>query len=138
MTKTPRGPYVDAATRQTARFLSRPNRFVVRCSIDGVEHTTYLPNPDRLTELLLSNTRIWLTRSTNTSKKLPLTVVGAERLGKLVLLDTHATNRISVDLIDTDQVEALEGYRSSTAKSSAATADSTWSSRKARPRGGSR
>ena len=35
-----------------ARFLSRPNRFEVRCELAGRTVRAYLPNPGRLWELL--------------------------------------------------------------------------------------
>jgi len=100
-----------SSTPEIANFVSRPNRFVVTCRLDGRETTAYLPNPGRLSEILLPDTRLWLTRSDNPKRKLAHSVFAAEHEGERICLDTHLANRIAADLINSDRVPGLEGAR---------------------------
>lgn len=64
-----------------------------------------------MSEILLPEARLWLTRSDNPNRKLAYSVFAAERDGERICLDTHLTNRIAADLIDTDRIPGLEGAR---------------------------
>ncbi|MCU0582896.1 MAG: hypothetical protein MUE57_03505, partial [Syntrophales bacterium] len=43
-----------------ARFVGRPNRFLVLCDLDGTSVEAYLPNPGRLRELLIPGRTLYL------------------------------------------------------------------------------
>ena len=61
-------------------FLDRPNRFVVRCLVDGLSTEAYLPNPGRLWELLLPGCTLYLIRNhQKQSAKLPYLAVAVEK-----------------------------------------------------------
>ncbi|MRR37752.1 hypothetical protein EG829_24505, partial [bacterium] len=45
-----------------ARFIRRPNRFLVVCDLDGKTVEAYLPNPGRLWELLFPGRILYLVR----------------------------------------------------------------------------
>ena len=94
-----------------AHFISRPHRFAVTCRLDGGVVTAYLANPGRMSEILLPGTPLWLTRSNNSKRKLAYSVFAAERDGERICLDTHLTNRIAADLIDSNRIPGLEGAR---------------------------
>jgi sugar fermentation stimulation protein A len=66
-----------------ARFIARPNRFVVTADLDGRRVRAYLPNPGRLMEILFPGTRLWLEPSAVPGRRLKLTCVAAE-LGREV------------------------------------------------------
>ncbi len=98
----------------TARFISRPNRFLVIC--EGKECgrvKAFLPNPGRLLELLLPDVRLYLLHnSENKSKRATeYTVLAAERAGQPVLLHTHWCNVIARQLLDAGLVPGLESAR---------------------------
>jgi sugar fermentation stimulation protein A len=76
----------------SARFLDRPNRFLVECDYEGEKLTAFLPNPGRLRELLLPGRSVYLAREESAGRKTDLTVVGVERDGLPVMLHTHLTN----------------------------------------------
>ncbi|NIM52319.1 MAG: hypothetical protein GTN62_13575 [Gemmatimonadales bacterium] len=40
--------------------MDRPNRFLVRCRLDGGSVAAHLPDPGRLSELLVPGRRLWL------------------------------------------------------------------------------
>lgn len=92
-----------------AVFLSRPNRFTLLCDLGGMETAAYLPNPGRLWEILLPGTTVYLEHSEGTRRKMPYTVVAAERYGRPVMLHTHRTNDAVQRLIEEGLVPGLEG-----------------------------
>ncbi len=93
-----------------ATFLSRPNRFVVRCSLDGKTVSAYLPNPGRLWELLFPGTSIYLTKFPSSSeRRLKYLAVAVERDGVPIMLHTHHTNTVAAHLIRNNRVPGLEG-----------------------------
>ncbi len=96
---------------EEAGFVSRPNRFVVRCRLGQRLISAYLPNPGRLTELFLPGAVLLLEKSSNKGRKLPYTVVSVLRDGYPVLLHTHRTNDVAEFLIKKGRVPGLEGAR---------------------------
>ncbi|MEW6187960.1 MAG: DNA/RNA nuclease SfsA [Thermodesulfobacteriota bacterium] len=97
---------------EPAEFISRPNRFLVRCRKDREEITAFLPNPGRLQELLLPRRRLYLTREQRSNqRKYPYTVIGVEREGFPIMLHTHKTNEVARFLIDRGRIPGLEGAR---------------------------
>jgi sugar fermentation stimulation protein A len=65
-----------------AAFISRPNRFVVECMVDGRKVRAYLPNPGRLWELLFPGARLFLTEFAPSSERsLKYMAVAVERNG---------------------------------------------------------
>ena len=93
-----------------ARFVDRPNRFLVRCRLRGrgvVE--AFLPNPGRLWELLFPGVTLHLARSRGGQRKTAYTVLAVERDGAPVFLHTHVTNQVARHLIETGRIPGLEG-----------------------------
>ncbi|MDD5711850.1 MAG: DNA/RNA nuclease SfsA [Smithellaceae bacterium] len=95
-----------------AFFLERPNRFVVRCLLDGHEVEAYLPNPGRLWELLLPGRKLYLAPQ-DLGKKLKLSylVAAVERQGVPVMLHTHLTNDVAELLLKERRIRGLEDAR---------------------------
>jgi sugar fermentation stimulation protein A len=92
-----------------ATFLNRPNRFLVECEWEGGRTKAFLPNPGRLQELLLPDTRLYLTRqSEQGNRKTSFTVVGVERDGCPIMLHTHKTNDAVSYLLSEGLVPGLE------------------------------
>lgn len=91
-----------------AKFLSRPNRFIIMCDLNGKEVKTYLPNPGRLWELLFPGVTLYLEKSDNEERKIPWTVVAVESRGKPVMLHTHRTNDAARHLLEKGLVPGLE------------------------------
>ena len=94
---------------ETASFISRPNRFTVICRLEGKSVKAYLPNPGRLHELLLPGATLYLEKSDNPGRKMPLTLVAVESDCYIVPLHTHRTNDIAEYLIRKGLVPGLEG-----------------------------
>ena len=95
-----------------ARFLRRPNRFVVECELDGALVTAHLPNPGRLWELLIPGRMVMLMpRSSTSPGKLPYTAVAVEREGVPILLHTQMANRVVRFLFNSHLVPGFEKAR---------------------------
>lgn len=93
-------------------FKSRPNRFLVRCTLEGKGIDAFLPNPGRLQELLLPDAALHLTKEGGpSSRKTSYTVVAVERDGIPIMLHTHRTNAVARYLIEEGCVPGLEGAR---------------------------
>ena len=88
-------------------FVDRPNRFIVRCCVDGRQVKAYLPNPGRLWELFSPGVVLYLTA--NPAGSTGYTVVAVERDGIPVMLHTHANNLVARHLIESGSISGLAG-----------------------------
>lgn len=80
-----------------ARFLRRPNRFVVRCRLQetGEEVRAHLPDPGRLTDLLVSGRPVRLRPEEGRDRKTEWTAVLVQaEAGRWVSVDTTLPNRL--------------------------------------------
>lgn len=94
----------------TTSFISRPNRFVVECRIDGRKVRAYLPNPGRLWELLLPGIRLYLIEfPPSLERSLKYMAVAVERNGIPIMLHTHHNNTVARRLIEENRIPGLEG-----------------------------
>jgi sugar fermentation stimulation protein A len=93
----------------TGVYQSRPNRFIVRCLVNDRLVRAYLPNPGRLHELFLPGARLFLVhQEAKPGRTIPYLVVAVERDHALVMLHTHANNRVAKHLIEESKVPGLE------------------------------
>ncbi len=90
-------------------FLSRPNRFAVRCATAAGDLTAYLPNPGRLWELLLPGRTVYLVQKPAGGKgSLTHVAVAVEREGIPLLLHTHLNNAVAAALLGQRRIPGLE------------------------------
>lgn len=91
-------------------FLSRPNRFVVRCDVDGRTVNAYLPNPGRLWELFFPGVPLLLQKLPRSpQRKLEYLAVAVLRDRFPVMLHTHHNNLVARKLVEDGLVPGLEG-----------------------------
>jgi sugar fermentation stimulation protein A len=95
---------------EKAFFISRPNRFVLNCRLRGKPVNAFLPNPGRLSELLLPETPIYLEKTSNPDRALHYTAVALEREGQRIVLHTHRTNDVARYLIESGSVPPLSAH----------------------------
>jgi sugar fermentation stimulation protein A len=92
-----------------ARFIGRPNRFLVTCSLDGKTIEAYLPNPGRLWELLLPGRVLYLCKNPpDPLKSTEYTVLAVEQDGLPVLLHTHLANDVVAHLLAAGRLPGFE------------------------------
>ena len=96
---------------EKALFISRPNRFVLTCNLRGKTVNAFLPNPGRLSELLLPETSIYLEKTSNPNRSLRYTAVALEKEGHRIVLHTHRTNEVARYLIESGAVPELSEHK---------------------------
>lgn len=92
-----------------ARFIERPNRFLIRCRLGKKVISAFLPNPGRLLELLLPDRTVYLSQEApSKTRKYLYTAVAVEREGLPVMLHTHKTNEVAEYLLRNKMIPGLE------------------------------
>ncbi|HEX7504943.1 MAG TPA: DNA/RNA nuclease SfsA [Syntrophales bacterium] len=92
-----------------ARFVRRPNRFLVTCSLDGKTVEAYLANPGRLWELLLPGRTLYLVKNPpDPLKSTEYTVLAVEHEGLPILLHTHLSNDVVAHLLAAGRLPGFE------------------------------
>lgn len=78
-----------------AKFLSRPNRFIARVSLQGKEETVHVKNTGRCRELLIPGARVVLEESSNPARKtrFDLVCVYKPEVG-WINIDSQAPNQV--------------------------------------------
>lgn len=76
-----------------AIFVDRPNRFIIHCHFPGSEDlvVAHLPDPGRLTELLVPGREVWLMDHDNPNRKTKFTAVLCENPGKKGFVSINTT-----------------------------------------------
>lgn len=97
----------------TARFIERPNRFVVHLAmdhLDGEVVPAHLPNPGRMWELLYPGVKFYVVHHPKAGAKTQYRVIGIERDGVPIMLDTNYSNDVAEYLIATKQIPGWEQW----------------------------
>lgn len=79
-------------------FLARPNRFIARVLVDGVEETVHVKNTGRCRELLVPGCAVYLERSDNPARRTAYDLVTVEKAvpggTRLINMDSQAPNKL--------------------------------------------
>ena len=63
----------------SGEFLSRPNRFIAKVLVDGIEETVHVKNTGRCRELLQPHAKVWLYVSDNPNRKTKYDLIAVEK-----------------------------------------------------------
>lgn len=77
-----------------AVFISRPNRFIAHCLLEGEEVIAHVPNTGRCRELLRPGVRVYVEKADNPRRKTAYTLIAVDKAGRLVNIDSQAPNRV--------------------------------------------
>ena len=103
-------PKLLSETPLTAKFLSRINRFVIKCHLWGIgEVEAYMANPGRLGELLLPGAPLLIeTVSDDSARKLRYTASAVFTGESFIGLNTHQANAVARYLLKNKLIPTLE------------------------------
>lgn len=86
-----------------AKFLSRPNRFIAHCEVDGNDEVVHVKNTGRCRELLVPDATVYLSVSDNPERKTKFDLVAVEkdtdRGTILINMDSQAPNDAAYEWI---------------------------------------
>lgn len=85
----------------SARFVSRPNRFIAVAELDGREEICHVMNTGRMRELLVPGAEIFLLPAENPARKTKFDLVAVRRGDEIVNIDSLAPNRVAAEYIPT-------------------------------------
>ena len=74
-------------------FLSRPNRFIAHCLIDGKEEVCHVKNTGRCKELLIPGAKVYLQHLPSSTRKTQFDLIGVDKQGVLFNIDSQAPNQ---------------------------------------------
>lgn len=74
-------------------FISRPNRFIAICSINGKEETVHVKNTGRCRELLVPGARVILEISSNPNRKTKYDLIAVYKGDLLINMDSQCPNK---------------------------------------------
>ena len=77
----------------TGTFVSRPNRSIAYCDIDGVRTKVHVKNTGRCKEILVPGVKAVLEASDNPHRKTPYDLIAAYKGDLLVNIDSQAPNK---------------------------------------------
>lgn len=79
-----------------AKFISRPNRFIAYCEVDGKKETVHVKNTGRCRELLVPDSTVYLAVSDNPERKTKYDLIAVEKetaRGNIMInMDSQAPN----------------------------------------------
>jgi sugar fermentation stimulation protein A len=102
---------------QEARFIARPNRFLLHCALEPCGRDTlpvpvHLADPGRLKELLLPGQRVWLRPAASPTRKTAWSAVLVESPDGtgLVSVDTTMPNRLIHRALEAGALDEFAGW----------------------------
>ncbi len=80
-------------------FVSRPNRFIAKVIVNGIEETVHVKNTGRCKELLIEGARVYLEISSNPNRKTKYDLIAVEKLTDngilLINMDSQIPNDVA-------------------------------------------
>ena len=97
---------------EEAEFLERPDRFSLQARVGGERVRAWLPDPGRLTGLLLPGGRLYLHHDPRPGRRTAWTALALETPGGEVLcLDTRVPNRLAQAALEAGALTEFRGWR---------------------------
>ena len=95
-------------------FLSRPNRFIAKVLIDGVEETVHVKNTGRCRELLPAGAQVWCQQSDNPNRKTKFDLITVKKGDRLINMDSQAPNTAAGEWLRSGGLGEIENLKAET------------------------
>ncbi len=95
-------------------FLSRPNRFIAKVLIDGIEETVHVKNTGRCRELLTPGAQVWCQQAQNPSRKTKFDLITVRKGDRLINMDSQAPNAAAGEWLHSGGLGKAENIRPET------------------------
>ena len=95
-------------------FLSRPNRFIAKVCIDGVEETVHVKNTGRCKELLPAGAQVWCQKSDNPNRKTKFDLITVKKGDRLINMDSQAPNIAAGEWLRNGGLGEIENLKAET------------------------
>ena len=95
-------------------FLSRPNRFIAKVVIDGVEETVHVKNTGRCKELLPAGAQVWCQKSDNPNRKTKFDLITVKKGDRLINMDSQAPNTAAGEWLRRGGLGEIENLKAET------------------------
>lgn len=80
-------------------FIARPNRFIAKVNIDGIEHTVHVKNTGRCKELLVPGCTVFLEKSDNPTRKTQYDLISVIKGDRVINMDSQVPNAVFADWV---------------------------------------
>ncbi len=80
-------------------FLSRPNRFIAKVLVNGIEETVHVKNTGRCRELLTDKAEVFLSCSSNPQRKTKYDLVAVRKGEMLINMDSQIPNDVAEEYL---------------------------------------
>lgn len=78
----------------TAKFISRPNRFIAHIEIDGQTEIAHVKNTGRCRELLTENATVFVQKAANPDRKTKYDLIGVLKGERMINMDSQIPNKV--------------------------------------------
>ena len=85
---------------EIGHFLKRPNRFIAKIEINGIEETVHVKNTGRCAELLIPGAEVYVQKSDNPERKTAWDLIGVKKGERMVNMDSQVTNQVVKEWIE--------------------------------------
>lgn len=84
---------------QPAIFISRPNRFIAHCEVQGQEVVVHVKNTGRCKELLIPGVTVYLEYHDNPKRKTNYSLIAVQKGERLINMDSQVTNKMCYEAL---------------------------------------
>jgi sugar fermentation stimulation protein A len=100
-----------AGTKVLGQFVSRLNRFTVIAKINTINNRCYLPNPGRLSELLIPGIQVLLIKQPQKKRKTRYDLFGVYYQDQWVIVDSRLPNKLIFEALLKKTLKPFSQYR---------------------------
>ena len=91
-----------------AKVIARPNRFIAKVDIDGVETTVHVKNTGRCKELLLPGCTVYLEKAKNPERKTPYDLIAVDTPIGIINIDSQAPNVVVKEWLNSQDYDYVK------------------------------